>query len=109
MPEIRHAINFAEFRAALGAGRARDQSSRNLTRERPGGLDFPSQPARRSIVTVGPGRCSVLKEYPREEPRIAQGLDHRAALADNSGEVVLPCHAVAERRAQAITAKVFNF
>ena len=52
---------------------------------------------------------AIFEEYACEERGIAQRLAHRAALGDDSGKIVLARHAVAECRAQAMSAEAFDF
>src|SRR5260370_2107632 len=87
----------------------RDILSRGVPRKRAGSLDFAAQPAGRGIETVRPGRRAILEEYAFEIRGITQGFDHGSALCNNGGEVVLAGHAVAERRAEAMSAERLDF
>jgi hypothetical protein len=82
---------------------------RHIWRKRASRLDFPAQPAGRSIETIRPRWWAILKEYPREICRVAQGLDHRATVADDGRKIKFARHTVAERRAQTISADTFYF
>ena len=82
---------------------------RRVSRQCAGRFDLPPQPSGRDIETVRPSRYTILKEYARKERGIAQGLYHRTALTDDDGEIILPRHAVAECRAQAMSPRAFDF
>src|SRR5258706_11043255 len=83
--------------------------SRRIPRKSAGCLDLAAKPARRDIETIRPGRRALFEEHAREVSGIAQRLDHRSALGDDGGKIVLARHPVAECRAQAMSAEAFDF
>ena len=60
------------------------------------------------IKPVRPGQRPKFEKNAREEFRIAQRLDHRAALRDKVGEVPLSFRSVGEAQAQTKPAQFFD-
>jgi len=72
-------------------------------------LQFRGAANRAPHQTVRPGRRTVFEEYPHKVSGVAQRFDHRPALADDFGEIILSGHAIAKRRTQAMPIEAFYF
>src|SRR5260221_1175541 len=83
--------------------------SRRIPLKRSSRLDFATQPIGTHVETVRPGRRAILQEYACEVCGIAQRLNYRAGLGNQSGEIVLARRSVAKRRMQTVAAEAFEF